>query len=98
GMNFTMRMRTVRLVLLLSLGGVATAAAADRLRVEAIRIAPDASGTRVDLPLSRRGEFKLFTLTGPHRVVLDMDQAALGPTALPLPSGAADVLRLRVAH
>lgn len=93
-----MRNRATRLVLLLALGAAGTAGAADRLRVEAIRISPDASGTRVDLPLSRRGDFKLFTLTGPHRVVLDVTQAALGPTALPLPSAAADVTGLRVAH
>lgn len=86
-------------ILLAAFAGPGRASAAEqRLQVQSIDIARDGGVTRVALKLSRPGTFQLFTLTGPHRVVLDIASAALGPTALPLPNGAGTIRQLRVAH
>ena len=65
--------------------GFSGAAAAARLQVHAVQIIEQGAVTRVELRLSRSTEFKMFTLTGPDRVVLDIPAAALGRSALPLP-------------
>ncbi|MDH5254741.1 MAG: N-acetylmuramoyl-L-alanine amidase [Gammaproteobacteria bacterium] len=73
-------------------------AAPDRLRVQSIAIAEQGTTTVVDLRLSRSAQFNLFTLSSPHRVVIDISSAALGPTALPLPGAAGAIRQIRVAH
>ena len=74
------------------------AAPPDRLQVESIAISEQGMGTRVELRLSRTATYHLFTLTGPHRVVLDIATAALGRSALPLPAAAGAIREVRVAH
>jgi N-acetylmuramoyl-L-alanine amidase len=49
------------------------------LRVEGIRTWAGPDHTRVVFDLSRAGEHTLFTLTNPHRVVIDLEQATLEP-------------------
>lgn len=73
-------------------------AAPDRLQVQSIAIAEQGPATLVDLRLTRNAQFNLFTLSSPHRVVIDISSAALGPTALPLPVAAGAIQQVRVAH
>lgn len=94
-------MRHWFVIALLGIGlwaGLAGAARADRLRVDGVRIDASDGLTRVSLELSRPGQFRLSTLTNPHRVVLDMSSAALGPSALPLPRGGGAIRQIVVAH
>ncbi|MEO7387751.1 MAG: N-acetylmuramoyl-L-alanine amidase [Gammaproteobacteria bacterium] len=86
-----------------ALGVPAMAATAEippsgRLQVRSIAIAAEGPATLVDLRLTRSAQFNLFTLTSPHRVVIDISAADLGPTALPLPVGAGAVRQIRIAH
>ena len=74
------------------------AAPTDRLQVQSIAISEHGVATRVDLRLSRTATYNLFTLTAPHRVVLDISTAALGRSALPLPAAAGVIRQVRVAH
>lgn len=74
------------------------AATPDRLRVQSIAIDQQGPATRVQLRLTRPATYNLFTLTGPHRVVIDISTAALGPTALPLPVASGAISQIRVAH
>jgi N-acetylmuramoyl-L-alanine amidase len=73
---------------------------ADRLQVQGIRVAPAEQGAtqRVELRMTRPGEFNVFTLAGPDRVVVDVSRAALGRQALPLPAAAGLVQQVRAAH
>ncbi len=74
------------------------AAIPERLQVRSIAITELGPDTRVELRLTRATTFNLFTLNDPHRVVVDISSAALGPTALPLPTAAGAVRQIRVAH
>jgi len=74
------------------------AATPDRLRVQSIAIDGQGPATRVELRLTRPADYNLFTLTGPHRVVIDISTAALGRSALPLPGASGAVRHIRVAH
>ncbi|MEZ5561924.1 MAG: N-acetylmuramoyl-L-alanine amidase [Gammaproteobacteria bacterium] len=77
---------------------VVGAGAAERLQVQVVRIVEQDAATRIGLRLSRSADFKMFTLTGPDRVVLDISAAALGRTALPLPGATGSVREVRAAH
>ena len=74
------------------------AASPERLQVRSIAITELGPDTRVELRLTRTATFNLFTLSDPQRVVVDISSAALGPTALPLPTAAGAVRQIRVAH
>jgi len=74
------------------------AATPDRLRVQSIAIDGHGPATRVELSLTRPADYNLFTLTGPHRVVIDISTAALGRSALPLPIASGAIRQIRVAH
>jgi len=80
------------------LSGALVAATPERLQVRSIGITEQGSDTRVELHLTQAAAFNLFTLTDPNRVVIDISSAALGPTALPLPSAVGAVRQIRVAH
>ncbi len=77
---------------------VSDATAAERLQLQAIRLAEQGATTHIELQLSQSADFKMFTLTGPDRVVLDISAAALGRTALPLPGAVGVVRDIRAAH
>ncbi len=81
-----------------TLHAAAQAAPQSRLQVQSIAISELGAATRVDLSLSRAASYNLFTLTGPHRVVLDISTAALGRSALPLPTAVGVIREVRVAH
>ena len=86
------------LVATLLLAEALLAATPERLQVQSIAITAQGLDTRVDLRLTRAATFNLFTLSDPHRVVVDISSAALGPSALPLPTAAGAVRQIRVAH
>ncbi|MCB1596820.1 MAG: AMIN domain-containing protein, partial [Gammaproteobacteria bacterium] len=50
--------------------------AAERAQVQAVRLAEQGDATRIELRLSRSADFKMFMLTRPDRVVLDISAAA----------------------
>jgi len=75
---------------------VQTVWAAD-VRVEAVRIGHQDDKTRVAIDLSRLAEHRLFTLSNPHRVVIDIKPGRISESALPLPAGRGAVRRLRSA-
>lgn len=77
--------------------GVSAADAAGRLQVQAVQIVEQGVATRIELRLSRSADFKLFTLTSPDRVVLDIPAAALHRSALPLPKAVGAVRGVRAA-
>jgi N-acetylmuramoyl-L-alanine amidase len=77
--------------------GVSSASAAARLQVQAVQIVEQGAATRIELRLSRSADFKLFSLTGPDRVVLDIPAAALDRSALPLPKAVGAVRGVRAA-
>lgn len=94
--------RAIRHLLVAALGVMLAAgelwAAPGRLQVQSIAIAEQGAATLVDLRLTRNAQFSLFTLSSPHRVVVDISSAALGPSALPLPVAAGAIRQIRVAH
>ncbi len=67
------------------------------VRIEAVRIGHQADKTRVAIDLSRLTEHRLFTLSNPDRVVIDIKPARISRQALPLPGGRGAVRRLRSA-
>jgi N-acetylmuramoyl-L-alanine amidase len=73
---------------------------AARLQVQGVRLAlPEGEAAqRVELRMTRPGEFNVFTLDGPDRVVVDVSRAALGRMALPLPTAAGFIRQVRAAH
>jgi N-acetylmuramoyl-L-alanine amidase len=67
------------------------------VRIEAVRIGHQANKTRVAIDLSTFAEHRLFTLSNPHRVVIDVKPGRMAPGALPLPAGRGAVRQLRSA-
>jgi N-acetylmuramoyl-L-alanine amidase len=74
------------------------AAAGGTVRVDRVRIAEHEGVTRVTLDLSAPVEHRLFTLSGPDRVVIDIQSGRFAPSSVPLPSGTGAVRRLRGAN
>jgi N-acetylmuramoyl-L-alanine amidase len=75
-----------------------TAVGASPVRVEGVRIASQSDKTRLALDLSAAAEHKLFTLSNPHRVVIDIKAGKIVSLALPLPSGTGVVRKIRSAN
>jgi N-acetylmuramoyl-L-alanine amidase len=76
----------------------APAGAAGRLQVQGVQLLEQGAGTRVELRLSQPGDYKVFTLGNPDRVVLDISSAALARSALPLPAAVGAVREVRAAY
>ncbi len=68
------------------------------VQIQAVRLASQAETTRVTLELSQSSEHKLFTLSNPHRVVVDIKPGRIVKQALPLPKGHGSVQRIRTAN
>lgn len=75
-----------------------TVAGASPVQVESVRIASQNEKTRVALDLSRPAEHKLFTLSDPHRVVIDIKPGRIITQALPVPEGTGVVRKIRTAN
>ncbi|MGI9330801.1 MAG: N-acetylmuramoyl-L-alanine amidase [Gammaproteobacteria bacterium] len=88
----------LRLSLLLLLALSYVTAFAGPARVQGVRIADRDGVTRVAIDLSAPIEHKLFTLSNPERVVVDIRPARFASVALPLPAGTGRVQRLRGAN
>lgn len=67
-------------------------------QVNGVRIAAEAGKTRVALDLNQSVEHRLFTLTNPYRVVVDIKPGRMMQQALPLPVGRGFVARIRSAN
>ncbi len=91
-----MRSFVVSVVAIASL--LAVPAFADSARIQQIRIAVKQAQTRIALDLTRAAEHKLFTLSNPDRVVIDIRPGRFASSALPLPKGAGAVKRIRGAN
>ncbi len=75
-----------------------TVAGASPVQVEGVRIASQNEKTRVALDLSKPAEHKLFTLSDPHRVVIDITPGRIITQALPVPDGTGVVRKIRTAN
>lgn len=75
----------------------ATPGARERPAVQAIRLSEAGATTRAEIVLDRTPDYRLFTLDGPDRVVLDLTGGSLSPGALPVPGATGNVRQLRVA-
>jgi N-acetylmuramoyl-L-alanine amidase len=74
------------------------AAVAAPTQIQDVRIATGDDRTRVALDLSRAATHKLFTLSNPSRVVIDIKPGRIVKQALPLPAGQGAVSRIRSAN
>ena len=77
---------------------IAIPASAEPVHIKNVRIASQDGKTRVALDLDRRVEHKIFTLSNPHRVVIDIMPGRIERSALPLPTGTGSVRRIRGAN
>jgi len=68
------------------------------VHVQGARIGSQAGKTRVALDLSKPAQHKIFTLSNPYRVVIDIKPGRITKQALPLPAGAGAVSRIRSAN
>ncbi len=68
------------------------------VQIKDVRIATQGETTRVAIDLSQRVEHKIFTLSNPHRVVIDILPGRIERSALPLPAGAGAVRKMRSAN
>lgn len=85
----------------MALAGVLWAAApaiAGTARIEAVALESTADQTTLDIALSADTPYRLFTLSDPDRIVLDLVSARLGPVAQRLPAGTGAVRQVRAAE
>ncbi len=82
-------------ILLLGLGATAVAQATS-VEVRDLRLWAGPESTRVVLDLSAAVKYQVFTLSGPDRVVIDLESASLDPAQVRLPAGSGLVSQLRV--
>ncbi len=78
--------------------GVPSAAVAARASIDSLRLISSDSQTTLVVELSDDSQYRLFTLSAPDRVVIDVVTARLGPRAVPLPAGTGAVRQLRAAN
>jgi N-acetylmuramoyl-L-alanine amidase len=79
---------------LLALGS----AHATTARIQQLKVSAEDAETRLVLDLSAPSAYRLFTLSAPDRIVLDIATARLSRSALPLPPGAGIIRQVRVAN
>lgn len=83
------------LILLLGLLATATVHAAP-VEVRDLRLWAGPESTRVVLDLSAAVKYQVFTLSGPERVVIDLEQATMDTSRVRVPAGSGIVSQLRV--
>ena len=71
---------------------------AEPVQIKDVRIATQDGKTRVAVDLTQRAEHKIFMLSNPHRIVIDIMPGRIERSALPLPQGAGSVQRIRSAN
>jgi N-acetylmuramoyl-L-alanine amidase len=77
---------------------VAGAAAAADARVGAVRIGHEVDRTRVAIDLSSPVEYKLFTLSNPHRVVVDLKDTRISGSVLSSTGAGGTIRQVRGAN
>lgn len=87
------RLRPITTVLLL----LSCAAAYGQTTIENIRIWAENDKTRIVLDLSRAAAHSIFTLRGPDRLVVDLDDGRLAKTLTTMPQGTGAVRSIRSA-
>ena len=87
----------MRFLLTLLLGVSTTVSLAGQVDVKSLRIWPTPNHTRVVFDISGPVEHRLFTLEDPHRVVVDLLGASVGPTGVHTAGESALVERVRSA-
>ena len=93
-----LRLQLISLAVLLFCCICLSAAQAQQTQVRDVRIASQPDRTRVALDLNQRAEHKIFTLSNPHRVVIDIMPGRMSSAALPMPAGSGSVKRIRSAN
>jgi len=68
------------------------------VQVEGVRVASASDKTRIALDISQPAEHKLFTLSNPHRVVIDIKQGRMLTSARPALPAAGVVRNIRTAN
>jgi N-acetylmuramoyl-L-alanine amidase len=79
-----------------SLSLACAAANASPVTLQDIRLWASPASTRVVLDLSAPASYSMFSLDGPDRVVIDLDQASGNIAALRLPAGTGSVGAVRI--
>lgn len=87
-----------RLGLLIGLMISAALTVASAAEVRGVKVSQEGAQTVVQLRLSQQSRFQVFSLTGPHRLVVDIEGGRIAPTALPLPREAGPVRQVRFAR
>ncbi|MBM5811705.1 MAG: AMIN domain-containing protein [Gammaproteobacteria bacterium] len=88
-------MRSLLRLALLILPGLFGSAASMAAELIGMRLWTGPDSTRVVLDLSEPVTYQLFTLNGPHRVVVDLDSVVTDPARLSPPPGAGAVTAVR---
>jgi N-acetylmuramoyl-L-alanine amidase len=71
---------------------------AGQARIERLALSVAEPETRLTVTLSEPRDWRSFTLSSPDRLVIDIKDASLAGTALPLPAGAGAIHQLRAAN
>jgi len=93
GRSVVRRLRLVAGLLVILVQNLAIAA-----EVRSVRISETADQTRIHLALSGSASHKVFRLSGPERIVIDIENGRLSPGALPLPRDTGPVQQVRFAR
>lgn len=87
-----------RLGLLIGLVFASLLAVATAAEVRGVQVTQDGGQTLVQLRLSQQPRFQVFSLSSPHRLVVDIEGGRIAPSALPLPREAGPVRQVRFAR
>jgi N-acetylmuramoyl-L-alanine amidase len=91
-------MRGLRMTVLLVASLMAAQLAAQTIKITEVRIANTAERTRVVIEVDGDADHKLFTLSNPNRVVLDLTDARFATGLGGIPAGAGPVANIRAAN
>ncbi|QOW23741.1 N-acetylmuramoyl-L-alanine amidase [Lysobacter sp. H23M47] len=83
-----------RVLLSSTLIAACAAAAVNASEIKGLQLNAGATGTRAEIALDAPGEFKVISLAGPDRLVIDMPASSVSPT-LSVPAGAGVVKSVR---
>jgi len=87
-----------RLGLLIGLVIPALLTVASAAEVRGVQVSQDGGQTLVQLRLSQQPRYQVFSLSNPHRLVVDIEGGRIAPSALPLPREAGPVRQVRFAR
>ncbi len=73
-------------------------AAASVAELQEVQISTEGDETQITVNLSRAAEYKIFSMSNPYRVIVDVEAAAITRQTPPLPKGIGFVKQLRSAN